>query len=304
MSRSRMSMGTTARPSGGGQSTPRPTPSGGGGSSGHQSYQSTRLYSGYALDAARWRHFGGSFFPYRIRWCSGYAPYLSRRSKESFVSITTLAAPKPARKAYKKATKEMNKREPDIDVAAGHLEQALAEYPEYAAAWTLLGRVRRRAGDKPRAHEALQKSIELDPMYLKPYPQLAHMAAERKEWGEVLRLSKAMLKINPYFPLGHYYKGSALLKQGNVKDAEKALREGLDAPDASLFPESHYMLGEVYRTQKDVTLAAREYRLYASAARPGTARDQAVQWLSQWEELGLIESEAAKQKRKKKKKKK
>ena len=64
------------------------------------------------------------------------------------------------------------------------------------------------------------------------------------------------------------------------------------------------MLGEVYRTQKDVTLAAREYRLYASAARPGTARDQAVQWLSQWEELGLIESEAAKQKRKKKKKKK
>ena len=301
MSRSRMSMGTTSRPSGGGQSTPRPTSSGGGGSSGHQSYQSTRLYSAYGLDAARWRHFGGPF-PYRVRWCSGYAPYLSRRSKESFVSITTLAAPKPARKAYKKATKEMNKREPDIDVAARHLGQALDEYPEYAAAWTLLGRVRRRAGDKPRAQEALQKSIELDPMYLEPYPQLAHMAAEKKDWGEVLRLSKAMLKINPYFPLGHYYKGSALLKQGDVKGAEKALRDALGVPDALLFPESHYMLGEVYRTENDITLAAREYRLYATAARPGPALDEAQQWLAAWEEVGVIESEAAKKKRKKKRK--
>ena len=189
----------------------------------------------------------------------------------------------------------MDKSVPDFDVAVRHLEQALVEHPEYAAAWTLLGRVHRRTG--------LQRSIELDPKCLEPYPQLAHMANEDKEWAEVGRLSKAMLEINPYFPLGHYYKGIALLKQGNLTDSAKALREALEAPVAVLFPESHYMLGEVYHSQNDITLAAREYRHYASAARPAPALDSAQQRPSAWEGLCVIESEASRKKRKTKKKK-
>ena len=254
----------------------------------------------YTLERARSRFLGRSYSSYGRRRSSGYVSGLSRQSKQSFVSITTLAAPQPARKAYKKATKEMNKSAPDFDAASRHLEQAIDEYPEYAAAWTLLGRVRRRAGDKDRAHQALQRATELDPKYLEPYPQLAHIATEKREWAEVLRLSKAMLKISPYFVLGHYYKGSALLRTGNLTGAEKAFRGALDTPDALLFPESHFMLAEVYRSQRDVTLAAREYRLYASAARSGPAVDKAVRWLNEWEELGVIEPEAASQKRKKK----
>ncbi len=255
----------------------------------------------YTLERARSRFLGRSYSSYGRRRSSGYVSGLSRQSKESFVSITTLAAPKPARKAYKKATKEMNKSAPDLQVATRHLEQAIDEYPEYAAAWTLLGRVHRRGDDKQRAHQALQRATELDPKYLEPYPQLAHIATENRGWVEVLRLSKAMLKINPYFVLGHYYKGSALLMTGNLAGAERAFHEALDTADASLFPASHYMLAEVYRSQRDVTLAAREYRLYASAARSGPAVDKAVRWLNEWEELGVIETEAAKKKRKKKK---
>ena len=294
LSRSRMSTGAVTHASPPPSTPSPPSTSTGGGYSGY-----SRSASFGELEAARSRHFFRTHSLYG-RWCSGYVPYLCRQSKGSFVSITTLAAPKTARKAYKKATKEMNKGTPDFHVAVRHLEQALAEYPEYAAAWTLLGRVRRRAGDKQRAREAFQQAIELDPRYLEPYPQLAHMATEDKQWAVVGRLSAAMLKINPYFPLGHYYKGSALLKQGNLTDAGKALREALHAPDALLFPESHYMLGEVYREQRDVTLAAREYRIYAASARHGPALEEALHWLAAWEALGVIESEAARQKRKKK----
>ena len=308
MNTGRTNTGAVARtPASGRTSSPQPVscpPSySGNRTSGYSGYRSEQVASFYTLERARSRFVGRSYPSYGRRRSSGYVSGLSRRSKQSFVSITTLAAPKPARKAYKKATKEMNKSTPDLQVATRHLEQALDEYPEYAAAWTLLGRVRRQGGDKQRARRALQRATEVDPKYLEPYPQLAHIATENREWAEVLRLSKAMLKINPYFVLGHYYKGSALMRTGNLTGAEKAFREALDTPDATLFPASHYMLAEVYRSQRHVTLAAREYRLYASAARYGPAVDEAVRWLTEWEELAVIETGVARKKRTKKKKK-
>ena len=280
--------------------SPAPSSSNGGTSySGH--YQ--RSYSAYELNRQRQSFLYGYGFgyranPYGTRWCSTFVPRLSSHTKPSFVSMTTLAAPKAARTAYKRAVKSMNKREPDSDLAIGYLKEAVSIYPDYAAAWTLLGRVQHKAGDRESAERSLQKAIEIDPQFLGAYSPLAHLAVQEKRWDELLQLSEQMLRINPVFTLGHYYKGSALLKQGDTVAAEKSLREALSTPDAELFPESHYMLGSLYHVQSDVQLAAREYRIYAASAPPGPSTEQAWRWVRLWEQRGLIEPKSGKKRKK------
>ena len=55
------------------------------------------------------------------------------------VSLKTLAAPKKARKAYESAKKELSKEKIDYLKAIGDLEDAVASYLEFSAAWDLLG---------------------------------------------------------------------------------------------------------------------------------------------------------------------
>jgi len=260
-------------------------------------------YNSYELDRQRRRYLYGSYDdwmnPYGTRWSRGYVPRLSGDTKPSFVSFTSLAAPKAARKAHKKAEKQLNKPEPNLELAAQHLQEAISIYPEYAAAWALLGRVQHRAGDSESAAKSLERSIEIDPKYLGAYEPLAGLAVEEKRWDDLLRLSDEMLRINPLFTLGHYYKGGALIQKGDGDGGEKALREALSTPDAKLFPESHYMLAELYRAQNDVELAAREYRLYTAAPPRSPSWEQAQRRLQQWEDSGVIEGPSAKKKRKK-----
>jgi tetratricopeptide (TPR) repeat protein len=192
----------------------------------------------------------------------------------------------------------MNTAEPDFDRATVHLQEAISLYPDYAAAWTLLGRVQYRAGNRESAEESLRRSVEIDPKYLGAYGPLARLAVEDKRWDDLLRLSDNMLRINPLFTLGHYYKGGALIKKGDADGAEKALTEALATPDATLFPESHYLLAELYRAQSDVKLAAREYRHYTAAAPPGPTWERARHWLRQWEDHGVIQPLSKKKRRK------
>jgi len=88
---------------------------------------------------------------------------------DAVVSATSLAAPKKARNAFNKATRQLDKgHSANLDKARQHLENAVAEYPEYAAAWTKLGQVKADTGDPDGAIVALEKSVQLDERYLPP----------------------------------------------------------------------------------------------------------------------------------------
>ena len=100
------------------------------------------------------------------------------------VSATSLAAPKQAKKAYEKALKELRKKDAILWFAAvkaiEQLEKAVAEYPEYAKAWSLLGRTRLSINDKEGAREAFDKATKADPKYLGPYEALLRMELAEK----------------------------------------------------------------------------------------------------------------------------
>lgn len=217
--------------------------------------------------------------------------------RDSFVSFTSLAAPKTAKKAFDGAWKEFNKERPELDRCAALLEQAVGEYPQFAAAWTFLGRVRRELRDLAGARDAFARSIEADAKYLEPYIEHANLALAEKEWQEAVTVAGQLIKANSLFTLGYYYRVAALLRLGNLKDAEKAALDAAQTVDAKVFPETHFLLGEIYGEQRNYTLAAREYRIYLAEGPSGEWGNYVKRRLKEWELLGIIEPAAKKKRR-------
>ncbi len=83
-------------------------------------------------------------------------------------SVTSLAAPKKARKAYQRAVKEVRKKNANHEKAAGELKKATGLYPEYASAWELLGQIRLAQSDEPGARQAFESAVAGDPQYIQP----------------------------------------------------------------------------------------------------------------------------------------
>ena len=122
-------------------------------------------------------------------------------------------------------------------------------------------------------------------------PQPLHIDfdfAQKSEWGKPL--------VNSLFTLGYYYRGAALLRLGTLKEAEKTALDALQTVDAKVFPETHFLLGEVYAEQREYPLAAREYRIYLAEGPSGEWGNYVNTRLNEWELLGIIEP-ATKQKR-------
>jgi tetratricopeptide (TPR) repeat protein len=151
--------------------------------------------------------------PYRMP-----APAVPHRP---FVSFTTLAAPKLARKAYEKAGRELDNRRPDFAKAARYLEQAVSLHPRFAEAWQRLGETRFTVNDFQRAADAFRAALAADPKYPYPYLLLAEMELKlarsdlsRARLAEATRLAEQVLKMNPRLSLAHYHRAVAYLGLG------------------------------------------------------------------------------------------
>jgi tetratricopeptide (TPR) repeat protein len=264
-----------------------------------QRYEQQRTFENYSrtMDSqARFLSVHG--FPQSYASSSArYVQHLSRPMRESFVSVTTLAAPKTARKAFRDVSRELAKHNADLERCSALLEQAVAEYPEYAAAWTLLGIVRHRRGNLTAARDAFARAIEADPKFLEPYIEHANFALAEKEWQEAVTVADQLIKAKPLFTLGYYYRAAALLRLGELKDAEEAALKALNTLDDKVFPETHFLLGELYAEQRAYPLAAREYRIYLAEGPSGGWGNYVKGRLKEWELLGIIEPPSKKKRR-------
>ena len=108
-------------------------------------------------------------------------------SAETTVSLNSLAAPKKAKDAYARAKKELAKEKSDPSKAAKELQKAVKIFPEFAAAWELLGEVRLVLDDAAGAREAFLEAARVDPEYTAPYLSLAGLELNQGRWEEVTR---------------------------------------------------------------------------------------------------------------------
>ena len=206
------------------------------------------------------------------------------------VSVTTLAAPKKAKRSYDKAVQELRNKRPNPQKAAKELEKAVREHPEFAAAWHLLGRIRERRRDVEGALQAFEKALVADPTYLSPYLPLLRTHLEQGRWQRAAALADQTLKLNPHLIEARLYHAVAYYYLGEIDTAERSAQAVLAAPDSTNYPQIHQVLGMLHAKKGDYPSAATEYRSFLAVRPEGPVAEDLRRQLLDWQALGVIVS--------------
>lgn len=199
------------------------------------------------------------------------------------ISFTTLKAPKEAKKSFEKAQKSLQQKPPKHSEAAKELEKAVQIYPEFAAAWNMLGECKLVAKDEEGARQAFEKSMVADSKYTNPYLQLAILDLRASHWKEAAEITSRLTQLNPYIPQAHYFNAIANFNLNKMEQAEKSARSAMD------YPRTHHLLGAILARQGNFTSAADEFRTYLKLSPNAAEADQLKRQLTEWEGLGVIQ---------------
>jgi tetratricopeptide (TPR) repeat protein len=200
------------------------------------------------------------------------------------VSITSLKAPKNAQKAYDKAMKALEKKK--FDEARAELEKATSSYPEYAAAWFELGRVRQYSRELGPAREAYEQAIKTDPKFVKPYVQLATVLNAEQKYEQLVSVTATAIKLDPVgFPAAHLLNAMGNLRLGDMQAAAASARQAVKLDPQHAFPEAEYTLGVALGNLGDYQGAAEHLRTYLQVAPDSPSAGAVKLQLAEFEQL-------------------
>jgi tetratricopeptide (TPR) repeat protein len=196
----------------------------------------------------------------------------------SAISVTSLLVPEAARKEFDKGEKEA--RANHIKPAEEHMEKAVSEYANYAAAWNELGRMYAADHESEKADQAFEKAIAADPKYIPAFLDLANFDLQGgKSDGAVDAAGKA-LDLDPGNGFAELVLAMGDFNLGRFDDAEKSAKQLEKQPHAS-FPQLHALLAEIYLRQQNSANAAMEIRAYLKESPKGEFASQMQDHLQQ-----------------------
>jgi Tfp pilus assembly protein PilF len=176
------------------------------------------------------------------------------------ISVTSMAAPKDAMRAYEKAQKL---RAAKPDEAEKELNKAVKIYPKFAAAWTLLGDMRRELNDFAGARADYTQAIAADRAFVNPDYGLAMIAAQEKKWDDAIRFSDEAIKLNSAaFPMAYFLNAAANYNLQKFAPAEESAKKFKALDTQHTHPDVCLLLSYLYSGRQDYAAAAREIREY------------------------------------------
>lgn len=200
------------------------------------------------------------------------------------ISLTTMQAPKNARKAYEKAQKEVEKD--NLKDAEKELTKAVEEYPKFAAAWALLGMIHQQNKQIDVASKDFQQAINADPQYAKPYFGMAVIAATQQNWKDTVRMSEQVNRLAPLaYPEAYFFGGVAHYNLGNMDDAERSIRKFISLDNEHHRPIAALYLGDILARKQDFAGAAQQAKAYLAAAPNAPNSESVREKLKQLEQL-------------------
>jgi Flp pilus assembly protein TadD len=201
------------------------------------------------------------------------------------ISVTSMAAPKEAMRAYEKAQKIAAEKPQEAEKA---LNKAVQIYPQFAAAWTLLGDMHRQRNEFDGARTDYAQAIAADPQFVNPTYGLTLIAMQEKKWEEAVHLSDQVLKLNAgAFPLTYFFSAAANYNLQKFDAAEDSARKykALDADHSH--PDVCLLLSYVLSRKQDYAGAAREIRDYLAAAPSSPEAESLKADAKRFEELSV-----------------
>jgi tetratricopeptide (TPR) repeat protein len=184
-------------------------------------------------------------------------------------SLTSLSAPKNARKAFERGEKALEHS--NYEEAEKNLSAAVAAYSKYAAAWFSLGQTYQRLQRTAEARDAYGKALEADGNFVGPYIGLAHVAAVEQKWQEAADLSERGLTLDPLdYPEGFYFNAVANYNLDKLENAERSARKAQRLDPLHHVPGAHLILAYILERKKDLAGELEQLRLYLKYAPEGT----------------------------------
>lgn len=205
------------------------------------------------------------------------------------VSATTLMAPSSASKAYHKGLKALHIENPNYTLSIKHLQRAVAEYPDYAAAWASLAEARMASGDWAGAREAFLKSIKADPKYLKPYEPFISASFDRRDWTTVDSLGENYLKLHPEASQIRAMSAEAAVRLGKYERAAELTRIMADRDEFRHWPISYVVAGLVHESRSEFNEAAVRFREYLNHDSESVTAKRLLRTLYEWHRLLVID---------------
>ena len=183
----------------------------------------------------------------------------------SAISVTSLQAPKEARRAYDKALEDFKKNK--LPEAAKQIRKAVNIYPNYAAAWYELGRIQEREQDIAAARKSFTAAMAADTKFVKPYLKLAELDAKAQNLAQLVDTTSKLLRLDAVdYPIAYFYNAAANLTLGQLDEAEKSARAGEKLDTSHQYPGLERVLALILARKKDYAGAAAQLRSYLALA--------------------------------------
>jgi tetratricopeptide (TPR) repeat protein len=191
--------------------------------------------------------------------------YPIERVKGTAVSLTSLLAPKSAKKLMERAQKAFQKKK--YAESESLLRAATAAYPRYVEAWFALGQLLQQQQQNDAARRAYAKAVDADKLYVSPYIRLAQLSLTEGNWQEAADLTDQALALDPItFPEGYYFNALAYYNLSKFDLAEKSARQEQRLDSKHQFPQIHLILANILARRQDTAGSIKEMQNYLNVA--------------------------------------
>jgi hypothetical protein len=181
------------------------------------------------------------------------------------VSVARLAVPGKASSEYQKGCGDLKDKK--LSAAEEHERNAVRLYPNYAAAWVLLGQVLEAENRRDDGRMACSQARSVDPDYVAPYLCLADFAATEDNWQEVSMLAGSALTLDPSGnSYSFYYAAAAAFHLGNLSKAERDAQNAITLDKWRHLADVHLLLAQIDKAKGDLLGQANQLREYLKIA--------------------------------------
>lgn len=207
--------------------------------------------------------------------------------KGATISLTTMSAPKDARQAYEKAQKAYAQKK--LGVAEKELLKATKVYPNFAAAWSLLGDIHAQENQFQPALKEYSQAVAIDPQFVNPNFGLAIIAVQEKRWQDAAQLTNHVTKLNAFaFPSAYFYNAVANYYLEKLDAAEESGRKFKTLDTSHHHPDIALLLGDICIRKNDLAGAAREMRDYLAFAPNAPDAEEIRTKLKKFEDMSKV----------------
>jgi tetratricopeptide (TPR) repeat protein len=176
------------------------------------------------------------------------------------VSVSEMNIPKNASSEMKRGMDAYSKG--DMESAAGHFQKAIAEYPQYARAYDMLGAIAMKGSDRVKARELFGKSIQADGGFVPAYLDLARMDLQEHNYSKSESLLEKAISLNSSMPDAIALLATTEFANGEFDKALADVQRTHALRNHEQFAEVHIMAGKVLRMQNHPDEAIVQFQLF------------------------------------------